>query len=167
MASKDTLSADLDLVKEIEQLRIKQRLLIDSLNRKYKHDKDKQLADLSSKLDFIVEIFKDASEQDEKKEHEENPVLTKLDEFFTTFESRFDELERKVSRLEKLNTKKSPSAPPVPNFHQEQSSAPSPSSTTSQHPVEEHVDKKMMGGPGSQNPAENGGKKKKKGFFSK
>ncbi len=166
MASKDTLSADLDLVKEIEQLRIKQRLLIDSLNRKYKHDKDKQLADLSSKLDFIVEIFKDASEQDEKKEHEENPVLAKLDEFFTTFEGRFDELERKVSRLEKLSTKKTPSAPPVPNFHQEQSSA-STSSATSQRPVEEHVDKKLMGGPGSQNPDENGGKKKKKGFFSK
>lgn len=162
MASKDTLSADLDLVKEIEQLRIKQRLLIDSLNRKYKHDKDKQLADLSSKLDFIVEIFKDASEQDEKKEHEENPVLTKLDEFFTNFETRFDELERKVSRLEKQGNKKAPSAPPVPNFHQEKSE-----STSSQRPVEEHVDKKLMGGPGSQNPDENGGKKKKKGFFSK
>lgn len=117
MVSKDTLSADLDLVKEIEQLRIKQKLLIDALGRKKKEEHSKQLADLSSKIDFLVEIFKNASkDDDEKEEDKQASLIEKLDEMTSTLEKRFDVIDKKLSSLEKKN--QSQSMPPVPDFHE-------------------------------------------------
>lgn len=98
--SKETLSADIDLVKEVEQLRIKQKLLISALEKEKSEEKNQQLADISSKIDFIVEIFKNASNEDSQKEEDvQTTILEKLDDVLSTVEKRFDDIDAKIAKL--------------------------------------------------------------------
>jgi uncharacterized coiled-coil protein SlyX len=83
MVNTKDLVSDIDFVKEFEELRLKQKLLIESLSKKNKEDKNSSLAHINSKLDFLVNIFKDAQNN-----QSENSVMEKkLSELFEKVES--------------------------------------------------------------------------------
>ena len=57
MVKKEALSSDLRFIKEVEELKIKQKLLIESLKRKNSDEQNKLFLEINSKLDFLVNIF--------------------------------------------------------------------------------------------------------------
>ena len=79
---------------------LKQKILIESLNRT-KHSKDKELlVELNSKLDFLVKLFKDSSEgdfdeEDYLKKHFQE-VFDRLDKFDQKVEDRLQKVETKI-----------------------------------------------------------------------
>ena len=157
MASKETLSADLDLVKEVEQLRIKQKLLIDALGRKKKEEQDQQLADLSSKIDFLVEIFKNASKEEEQQgEDNQASLVEKIDEVISKVDERFEKLDERISSIEKKVTQPQ-QTPPVPEFHNQNNEGAKKDSEKKEEGAQQQP----------QNKEEEKASKKKKGLFSK
>lgn len=123
MTKKESLSSDLDLVKELEQLRLKQKLLIDSLKKKENSRVDSSLTEISNKLDFLVSIFKEANSQEGKDEVKIEESINSLSEKVEFIESTFNE---KLEHFEKIlkksiqNTKQEPTnLPPKPSFEVE------------------------------------------------
>lgn len=88
MAKNTTLSSDVDFIKEFEELKLKQKLLIDSLNKKNITQQNQLFLEINAKLDFLVKIFKDANEADSKAEEEK-------------LEAHFKEVLDKISLVEK------------------------------------------------------------------
>lgn len=146
MTKKDSLSSDIALVKEFEELKLKQRLLIESLKKKMKSEERELLKEIASKLDFLVKIFTEA--QKEEKETNEDPYLKNFQELTQKIEaldSKFEEvLNKKEEEIKKVETtsqkkenylskpvsatlqskpeepvKKSDSLPPLPDFRVE------------------------------------------------
>jgi len=123
MVKKDSLSNDIDLIKEFEELKLKQKLLISSLNRKNKDVLEVQIIDLSKKVDFLVKIFKEANSEDEDGE---NKLLTledidsKISNFEANLNERFDSMEKRFAEMKSQTgnsqIKKSPGGLPIPDF---------------------------------------------------
>lgn len=89
MVKTTSLSEDINFVKEFEELRLKQKLLIESLNKKNSSQLNGYLLDINSKLDFLVKIFKEVNI------HEgENDTTTLIT-------SKFLELTEKVENIDK------------------------------------------------------------------
>lgn len=139
MVKSNSLSSDLDLVKEIEELRIKQKLLIESLRQKNLSDENKLFLEINSKLDFLVKIFTQANKNDDVLEDENQQITDKklvdLDEKLNNmqeeFIKRFDNLEKNILKIKcdcedlenskndfKMNLfqKNDLNLPPKPNF---------------------------------------------------
>lgn len=93
MAKSTSLSSDIDFIKEFEELRIKQRLLIDNLKRKSSAEHEKILIELNSKLDFLVKIFKEANESEQDTDH--------LDQKFKELSDKIEEIEKKAESRQK------------------------------------------------------------------
>ncbi len=103
--TKAQLSSDLDLVKEIEQLKIKQKLLLKALKEKEQEEtQEKILESMSAQIQFLVEIFKEVNSNDGKDIEEENKNQTeqiskKLDSMKTALFVRMDLLEKKIDSI--------------------------------------------------------------------
>ena len=95
---KEVLSSDIELIKELEQLRLKQQLLLSSLKGSSKQDKNSRLLDeINSKLDFLVSLFKEAKEQ----EGTEKKILEKIGKLEERVESTLKEFKNWQGKLEK------------------------------------------------------------------
>lgn len=135
MAKNTTLSSDVDFIKEFEELKLKQKLLIDSLNKKNISQQSQLFMEINSKLDFLVKIFKDANDTDSKIEEEKLEIhfkgnSEKLDLIQKNILEKLDKQQTEVSALKveiqnltaKVNTPITPtvitSIPvlPTPNF---------------------------------------------------
>ena len=112
------MNSDLDLVRELESLRLKQRLLTESLEKKKDLGKSEQLADIASKLDFLVSIFKSATEEEQSEKEDTKEKIEELDKKFSEvldkIDKRFDEIEAKITTLSVSSD--GVKRPPVPDF---------------------------------------------------
>lgn len=106
-----SLSSDLDLIKEFEELKIKQKLLIESIKKKGNSPQEQLLIDINSKLDFLVKIFKEVNDNSESNDNFENlsNLVTGISEKFESLEKKYDEeferLHKSLSEITiKLNT---------------------------------------------------------------
>ena len=145
MAKNDSLSSDIDLIKELEGLRIKQKLLVESLSKKSGEHENILLSHIDAKLEFLVKIFQDTSAPaptagtPEKKvdengeeiieENFESKLFERLESIENSMIARFDEMEEKISKLKTSQMKTQSSLPsenltsnklpPIPNFNEE------------------------------------------------
>jgi hypothetical protein len=113
---KDELSSDLDLVKELEQIKLKQRLLIETLRRKADLQETKVQQQMNAKLDFLVKIFKDTSGQDQEKDlfaQLEKSLTKELKDQFAAQQATLTQLSEKIAALDVKLTKLSIPAPVV------------------------------------------------------
>ena len=55
-----------DIEKKLEVLKIKQKLLIDSIKKKIDREQDESVIELNSKVDFLIKIFSKITDVDEK-----------------------------------------------------------------------------------------------------
>lgn len=128
MAKNTSLTSDVDFIKEFEELKLKQKLLIDSLNKKNISQQNELFLEINSKLDFLVKIFKDANDNDSKAEEEKleshfKLISDKMDLIQKDTNDRLDKLENNTSLVsselkqikEKLNEKKSEESLNSPN----------------------------------------------------
>lgn len=96
MTNKTSLNLDVDFIKNFEELKLKQRILIETLKNKEKNKEEVLISEINSKLDFLVNLFKDAEGNDE-------------DDFqFDKLNKRLDEMEKKIEKsiekvFEKIN----------------------------------------------------------------
>lgn len=104
--AKASLSSDLDLVKEVEQLRIKQKLLLTAIKEKDKKiEVEKMLNSISSQISFLVEIFKEANNTDEngseKSDEDKSAEKVTLEDINTSITLFKEEVLTKISDLDK------------------------------------------------------------------
>ena len=104
MAKNDSLSSDINFIKEFEELKLKQKLLVESLKKKGKSEYEMILTNIDSKLDFLVKIFKEAKEVEAKHEEEGEStiasVMTSLDELKVSLDEKYSELFTRLTHLE-------------------------------------------------------------------
>jgi DNA-binding FrmR family transcriptional regulator len=79
MAKQNSGVSDIELIKEIESLRLKQKLLLQTLKNNEKAKKDSVFRQIDTKLDFLMKIFEDATSDEDTKE-ENNIINKKLDD---------------------------------------------------------------------------------------
>ncbi len=132
---KSSLSRDVDFIKEFEQLKIKQKLLIESLSKKNKDELTNFLFEINSKLDFLVKIFKEANDENSHKDETEGNSIEdkvssleeKLTSIDTALNEKMDLLLEKVTSLKTMShtstitpqpismpSTKAPSPAPIP-----------------------------------------------------
>lgn len=92
------LSSDVNFIKEFEELKLKQRLLIDSLKKKSQSEQERLFLEINAKLDFLVQIFKEANSTDDEKEKIDfeakfNEVLDKINSLSTKVDESFSKIE--------------------------------------------------------------------------
>lgn len=124
MAKGSDLGSDVDFIKEFEELRLKQKILIESLNRQKKSKEKELIIEINSKLDFLVKVFKDSENSDFDEQtyldNHFNDLNGKIDQIFemsSSFDDRLKKMESKMILLSKLNEqeeKKEEEEPPVP-----------------------------------------------------
>ncbi|MFW5704547.1 MAG: hypothetical protein ACOCXG_01770 [Nanoarchaeota archaeon] len=122
MEKSESMCSDLNLIKEVESLRLKQKLLVSTLKRESLLKKDEAFVELNAKLDMIIKIFKDASEG-ENKEEEGSAIEEKLNNIveklaiIDEISEKLDVLTKRVSELDsKPSSPSSSNIPPAPNF---------------------------------------------------
>lgn len=109
---KESLSSDIDLIKEFEQVKLKQKLLINSISQNNLTFQNQALDEINKKLDFLVTIFQKANENEnddhiEKKleqidkNQKENTNL--LEEKIISYEEKFNLILEKLEVLQKEN----------------------------------------------------------------
>lgn len=100
MVKHTSLSSDLDLIKELEELRIKQKLLVESLGKKKLSKDDELLINLDAKIDFLVKIFQESSSpeesEDESGENSHSKIMEKLNSIEENLNQKFEELSEKL-----------------------------------------------------------------------
>lgn len=107
---KESLSSDIDFIKEFEQLRLRQKLLINSINKNHEDEHNNLLNEIDKKLDFLVKIFQEVKENDqddhvekkidtiqEKQEADQTALLEKLASIEENFNEKFEEISIKLS----------------------------------------------------------------------
>lgn len=105
MAKSSGLSSDIDVIKEFEELKLKQKLLIESLKRNGETTQNKLFLEINSKLDFLVKIFMEANNPTSDENAEEKidyeakfkEVLDKVASLGNNFNDRLDKIESKIS----------------------------------------------------------------------
>jgi len=111
MDKNQSLCNDLDFIKEFEELKLKQKLLIETLNSKNKTEMNSFLLEINSKLDFLVKIFKESQEQ-EQEDTSQDVILNKIEEMnskidnlTTSFESKLDLVNEDFIKINKSLSK--------------------------------------------------------------
>ena len=102
MTKSTSLASDVSFIKEFEELRLKQKLLIESLKKKESSKEENLLVDINTKLEFLVNLFKDAEEDSSHDEHnDENfkKIFERLDEIETNINDRLLQLEKSHEEL--------------------------------------------------------------------
>lgn len=130
MVKSNSLNSDIEFIKEFEELKIKQKLLVESLSKKKHAFKDELLVNINSKLDFLVKIFQEAQEPsggenaDVNKGHFES-ILTSITTLDENLNERLDKIEADIDSIKSgmnksvsvSSTKVSnESLPPTPDF---------------------------------------------------
>lgn len=103
MVKAESLGSDVDFIKEFEELKIKQRLLIESLKRKSQSEDGKLFLEINAKLDFLVKIFKEANSNDDKKD--DINFEEKFNEVFDKFDSLSAKVDESLKTVEELQSK--------------------------------------------------------------
>jgi len=106
MVKKDnSFVDDIALVKEIEELKLKQQLLISSLKKKAQTQESQLFLDVNSKLDFLVKIFKESISPHEEGENiegeEEETIETKVDKLIEKIDILNSNFNEKIEKIEK------------------------------------------------------------------
>ena len=127
MTKKESLSSDIDLIKEFEELKLKQRLLIESLKKKTESQNVQLHKEINSKLDFLVKIFTEA--QKKESAAQEDIYSKQFEELFSKIDSLDEKLEKVMSQKSQASNtqpapqkdssediKKSSNMPPLPDF---------------------------------------------------
>lgn len=91
MVKDSSLSSDIDLIKEFEELKLKQKILVESLNRKNKSKEKEFLIELNSKLDFLIKIFRDTSDTDFNEQEY-------LDQKFSELMIKIEDIEKNLNQ---------------------------------------------------------------------
>lgn len=97
--AKESLSSDIDLIKEFEQVKLKQKLLINSISQKNITFQNQTLDEINKKLDFLVNIFQKADES-EQDDHIEKKII----ELSETVNTSFSQLTEKITNVEENYT---------------------------------------------------------------
>lgn len=99
MTNSKSLSSDMDFIKEFEELKIKQKLLVETLNKKRAGVQNDNLININSKLDFLVNLFKDANKSsDDVDPHQE--IMTAFENLSKRIDSIEENFTNKLSELE-------------------------------------------------------------------
>lgn len=119
MTKANSLSSDINFIKEFEELKLKQKLLVETLNKKHGALRDEHLININSKLDFLVNLFKDANETPEVDPHKEimtafEELTKRIDSLETSFNDKVTELESKMNTTYQSSDK--PSKQPTINL---------------------------------------------------
>lgn len=122
MVTKESLSSDLDLIKEFESLKLKQSLLLESLKRnKVRNDENELMKDIHSKMSQLLEVFlevKDSGEKEDlKKDIDYSSNFVQLTEKVDSLESKLNQILKLVKSLEvqKKTDSSEGELPPVPS----------------------------------------------------
>ncbi|MDA3856509.1 MAG: hypothetical protein PF569_09720 [Candidatus Woesearchaeota archaeon] len=104
MGKVESLSSDVNFIKEFEELKLKQRLLIDSLKKKSQSEQERLFLEINAKLDFLVQIFKEANSSDDEKEKVDfeakfNDVLDKIDSLSIKVDDSFTKVEKLQDKI--------------------------------------------------------------------
>lgn len=119
MVKSSSLQSDLEFIKEYEELKIKQKLLIETLNKKKNALKNDLLVEIASKLDFLVKIFQEASKAEAEAKDKESQtasaddvkaIIAKLDELKKINDEKFEAMDDRISSLMGQIPKSSPLA---------------------------------------------------------
>ncbi len=111
MVSKQELGSDVDLIREFEELKIKQRLLIDNLRKNGNTQQNRLFLEINSKLDFLVKIFTEANKNEDEEEHNQekaktDKMLLQVDSLVSKIDTNFakinDQVEKINARLKKI-----------------------------------------------------------------
>lgn len=157
-----SLSSDLDFIKEFEELKIRQKLLVDSLKKKNLSMQNDLFNDINSKLDFLIKIFQEANDTSQNVEDENQQLYSKFDDLsekITSVESNFNERFEDVTELlEKISAKVSTYHLPVQKTNGEKmvDMAPKPDFKVEDNKIGDKVEEKI---------ANSDDKKKKKRWF--
>ena len=88
------------LIKEIEALKLKQKLLINSVKTKVSVEREKGLLELSSKVDFLVSIFSDLQNEDTDSKTKNSifrkGVLDKVEELADYTHNFLDKIKKEI-----------------------------------------------------------------------
>lgn len=114
---KESLSSDIDFIKEFEQLRLRQKLLINSINKNHEDEHNNLLNEIDKKLDFLVKIFQEVKENDqddhvekkingiqEKQEADQTALLEKLASMEEAFNEKLEDISMKLSSSKVSNS---------------------------------------------------------------
>lgn len=138
MVKENVLSSDIDIVKEFEELKIKQRLLIQSLKNKTNSEENSLFLEINSKLDFLVKIFVETQTPSEDENAEDNAggndtedeqtstIVQKLDLLSKSFDDKFSNINIEIKKINsKLtnNTSAISNNPNESNAHNSNSNA--------------------------------------------
>ena len=107
----------------IEKIKIKQKILLDSLNSRVETFKDEKIIELNSKVDFLVKIFNEIKNMEEHRKEE-------FEKFKIEIRSSLEDLENRVnSKIDlslnqvkekvienPINVENKINLPPKPNF---------------------------------------------------
>jgi len=102
MVKSESLSSDINLIKELEELKLKQKLLITSLNGKSKDELNSHLGELTNKIDFLVKIFTDLNSTDNPDSNMNinfNKIMDRLDLMESNFSEKISLIENKILDL--------------------------------------------------------------------
>ena len=104
MVKHESISSDINFIKEFEELKLKQKLLVESLKHKKKIKDEGALVDLNAKLDFLVKIFKEVQETEEeetKLDEAINKIIARIDEMDEKYNEKFKIIEKNLGSFEK------------------------------------------------------------------
>jgi len=98
MVQKAGLINDIDFIKNFEELKLKQRLLIETLKNKGENKESILLHEVNSKLDFLVKLFKEAQGVDDEESHFLQ-VNEKIDALSNKFEQSLLQIMNKLDEI--------------------------------------------------------------------
>jgi len=107
MVKVSELSSDINVIKEFEELKLKQKLLIESLKNNTDSNQNKLFLEINSKLDFLVKIFTEANQADDEGEEKVdfnskfNEILESISSFSQETKESFSKLDERITKLEK------------------------------------------------------------------
>jgi len=108
MVKASELSSDISVIKEFEELKLKQKLLIESLKNNTDSNQNKLFLEINSKLDFLVKIFTEANQADNDEEEKVdfnskfNEILESVSSFSQETKDSFSKLDERIAKLEKI-----------------------------------------------------------------
>jgi len=101
-ATTPDMRSNMEFIKEFEELKLKQKILIDSLKKGQQDKKQEALDEMNSKLDFIVTLFQQATGEGEEEEGEESEEEASIKTVF----QHVGEMQQKLEALEENLDKK-------------------------------------------------------------
>ena len=126
------------LDKQLERVKLKQKLLIDSIKSKVSKEQQESLVELNSKIDFLVKVFSQIKSHEEESKKEfmifTEEIKNHLEEISQNLEISMKSMKKEIKKelLEELSQKEEPNRvvsqkydletnqnemPPLPDFN--------------------------------------------------